>query len=324
MSLPSVWGRFLLRLVRELAPASAIELGTGFGLSTAYQAAAHGAERPRGGDELRRRGHDRDRRPRAGEAGARQRGPSWSAAGSSRRCRRASSGHGTIDYALVDHDHTEAGTMAAFDQLLPRLAPGAVVVFDDIGWTDEMRRAWAAVATRERRRRARSALRRLGVAVIEGREASGEAQLADRAQHPGCDGPTSRPDAAPGSPPGGLQPAPRGRDRDGSARGGARSAAPRGARMGRADRVAAHRDPVRDGHCGPARERTGRVAGRAARPGLAHLPLGEHPARLGRLPGPARRRARAALLPRARVPASGSRAPTRPGRSPRAAARGSW
>src|SRR5688572_21226429 len=40
MSIPSVWGRFLMRLVRELAPRSCLELGTGFGLSTAYQAAA--------------------------------------------------------------------------------------------------------------------------------------------------------------------------------------------------------------------------------------------------------------------------------------------
>ena len=166
MSLPSVWGRFLLRLVRELAPASAIELGTGFGQSTAYQAAAM---------ELNGRGEVtsfdvEDMIAIAGPGLARLGLDSRAelVGGRIERTLPASlERDGTIDYALVDHDHTEAGTMAAFDQLLPRLAPGAVVVFDDIGWTDEMRRAWAAVATRDRVA-STIGVRRLGIAVIEG------------------------------------------------------------------------------------------------------------------------------------------------------------
>ena len=39
-SMPRIWARFLMRLVGELAPRSCIELGTGFGISAMYQAAA--------------------------------------------------------------------------------------------------------------------------------------------------------------------------------------------------------------------------------------------------------------------------------------------
>jgi len=40
ISIPPEWGLFLMRLVRELAPRSCLELGTGFGISAAYQAAS--------------------------------------------------------------------------------------------------------------------------------------------------------------------------------------------------------------------------------------------------------------------------------------------
>ena len=39
-SIPSTWGAFLLRLIRQLSPSSCLELGAGLGLSAAYQAAA--------------------------------------------------------------------------------------------------------------------------------------------------------------------------------------------------------------------------------------------------------------------------------------------
>ena len=169
MSLPPVWGRFLTRLTRELAPASALELGTGFGLSTAYQAAAL---------ELNGRGHitsfDVEKmleiaRPGLAEIGLDARAE-LVAGDIEETMPPRLDGIAPIDYALIDHDHTAAGTMAAFDRLFPHLAPGAAVVFDDIGWTEEMRRAWAAVGTREGVART-IGLRRVGVAVIAGGDA---------------------------------------------------------------------------------------------------------------------------------------------------------
>jgi predicted O-methyltransferase YrrM len=165
MSLPPVWGRFLTRLVRQLAPECAVELGTGFGVSTAYQAAAL---------ELNGRGEITSFDVEKMLALA---GPGLDAVGLRQRVEIVEGDIsatlpprlaeiGTVDYALIDHDHTAAGTLEAFDALLPHLAPGAAVVFDDIEWTEDMRSAWAAVGGRERVATT-IGLRRVGVAAIE-------------------------------------------------------------------------------------------------------------------------------------------------------------
>ena len=163
MSLPPVLGRLLMRIVRELAPGSCLELGTGFGLSAAYQAAALDL-------------NDRGRLITLDVAGmiaiAR---PSLSSIGLAERVetvpgqieetlaatvRRAA----PIEYALLDADHTERGTLDGLDSIAPSLAPGAVVVLDDIAWTDEMRRAWRAARARPWVGSA-IALRRLGILI---------------------------------------------------------------------------------------------------------------------------------------------------------------
>lgn len=164
MSLPPFLGRFLLRLVRELAPRSCLELGTGFGISTAYQAAAL---------ELNGEG----RMLSLDVAGMTEIAePALARLGLSDRVEllpglledtlaTARERSAPIDYALLDADHTEEGTVAAFDAILPALSEGAVVVVDDIDWSPEMQAAWRAV----RGHRAVSAavdLRRLGIAVV--------------------------------------------------------------------------------------------------------------------------------------------------------------
>jgi predicted O-methyltransferase YrrM len=166
MSLPPALGRFLTRLVRELEPRSALELGTGFGVSSSYQAAAlelndagrlvsldveamsaiarPGIERLGLGDRVELVGG----RIEETLSGA---------------CERAA----PIDYALLDSDHTEHGTLNAFDAIVPHLAPGAVLVLDDINWTDGMRRAWGAIRGRPGIA-ATVSLHRLGIAVMSG------------------------------------------------------------------------------------------------------------------------------------------------------------
>jgi predicted O-methyltransferase YrrM len=171
MSLPPIFGRFLLRLVRELAPRSCLELGTGFGISTAYQAAAlelngagaivsldiegmiDHAEPTLSRLDL---GHRVELRP----------GPIEETLAAA-RARSA-----PIDYVLLDADHTEHGTVAAFDAILPDLSEGAVVVIDDINWTAEMRRAWRTIRGRERVA-ATLGLWRLGIATVAGEGGGG-------------------------------------------------------------------------------------------------------------------------------------------------------
>ncbi|HOE03587.1 MAG TPA: class I SAM-dependent methyltransferase [Bacteroidales bacterium] len=48
----------------------------------------------------------------------------------------------TVDYAFIDGHHDEKATLQYFETILPFLSESAVLVFDDISWSDGMRRAW--------------------------------------------------------------------------------------------------------------------------------------------------------------------------------------
>ena len=166
-SIAPVWGRFLMRTVRELAPRVCLELGAGFGISAAYQATAlelNGAgmltafelDHVRGAtaeDALSRLGLDQRVDLRLG--------PLSDSLGSVLQAR------GAIDYAFLDADHSEEATLAHFATLLPHLREGAIVVIDDINWSDGMRRAWKTIAGNERVSR-RLELRRVGIVVTAG------------------------------------------------------------------------------------------------------------------------------------------------------------
>lgn len=164
MSLPPTWGRLLMRLVRELAPGSCLELGTGFGISTAYQAAAL---------ELNMQGGivglDVERMTAIAADGlsALDLGHRVELRGGliEETLAAALELAAPVDFALLDADHTERGTLEAFDAIAPHLAPGAVVVLDDIRWTDGMRRAWRAVGRRARVS-ATIDLRRVGIVAV--------------------------------------------------------------------------------------------------------------------------------------------------------------
>ena len=166
MSLPPILGRLFLRIVRELEPRSCLELGTGFGISTSYQAAGLEIN-----GEGRVRSLDIDgmialARPGIAQLGLESR-VEFVGGEIERTLGTAVSTAGSIDFAFLDADHTEAATVAAFDAICPGFAPGAVVVLDDIHWTNGMRRAWAAIKQRDRVAEAIS-IRRLGFVVLNG------------------------------------------------------------------------------------------------------------------------------------------------------------
>ncbi|MGI8462546.1 MAG: O-methyltransferase [Solirubrobacterales bacterium] len=166
MSVPPVLGRFLMRLVRELAPSSSIEVGTGLGLSGAYQGAAL---------ELNERGrlitvdvveaHAVLAREGFGELGI---GRVEVRVGEPATVlETALADAAPVGYAFVDADHQEAPTLACFDAMLPHLGPGAVIVFDDVGFSiPEMARAWSTIAAHERVSAA-VPIGRLGVTVLK-------------------------------------------------------------------------------------------------------------------------------------------------------------
>jgi predicted O-methyltransferase YrrM len=167
MSIAPVWGRFLMRTVRELAPRSCLELGTGFGISAAYQAAAL---------ELNGTGAlttvERDEGlggvAEAGLARLGLEGRVELRLGQDDSLGSVLEPMGSVDYAFLDADHTAEGTLAHFATLLPHLREGAIVVIDDINWSDGMSRAWKSIAGNERVSW-KLELRRVGIIVVGSR-----------------------------------------------------------------------------------------------------------------------------------------------------------
>jgi hypothetical protein len=51
-----------------------------------------------------------------------------------------------VDYVFLDGHHERNATIAYFEQILPALEEGAIVVFDDISWSEGMRDAWSVVS----------------------------------------------------------------------------------------------------------------------------------------------------------------------------------
>jgi predicted O-methyltransferase YrrM len=144
-SVPALFGELMLRLVRELAPRSCLELGTGFGASALYVGAAlelNGAGRLVTLDrEERLRPVARRGFEQLGIAARVEQvtGEIDSTLG------RALEGAAPVEWALVDAEHTEEATVRHFQALRPGLAPDAVVLVDDINLSPGMRRAWGRI-----------------------------------------------------------------------------------------------------------------------------------------------------------------------------------
>ncbi len=165
-SIPSAWGAFLLRLIRELSPSSCLELGTGLGLSAAYQAAA--LELNGAGSLVTLEGAD------AWAAVAEQGLDELGLAGRARVERGSiddvlpplAAELAPIDYAFLDADHSEEATVKHYEIVEPHLASGGIVLLDDVTHSDDMRRAWESIGG-SRRASGRLELGRMGLVTIE-------------------------------------------------------------------------------------------------------------------------------------------------------------
>jgi predicted O-methyltransferase YrrM len=56
----------------------------------------------------------------------------------------------SIDFAFVDGNHQEEPTWEYYEELLKKVHPGAVVVFDDIHWSPGMERVWKRIVNDSR------------------------------------------------------------------------------------------------------------------------------------------------------------------------------
>lgn len=148
MSLAPSWCVLLMRLVRELAPRSALEVGTGFGISGSYQAAA-----------LELNGRGTLITLEGSEAWAESAVEGFSTLGLERvevrvgpiaeTLTEEAESHAPLDFVFIDAEHQEQATLAHFEAILPSLAEGAIVALDDVGWPG-VQRAHAAIGRHDR------------------------------------------------------------------------------------------------------------------------------------------------------------------------------
>lgn len=159
------WGLFLFRLVRELEPRISIELGTSLGISAAYQSSA--LELNQQGRLMTLEGDAKLAELSAehlAELGLKQ---ALVVPGLFEvTLDRVLEDNNPVDFSFLDAGKKYGDMNRALEKLKPYLAPGAVVVIDDIHWSEEMRASWYSVR-RDPAVRASIDLEAMGVLIID-------------------------------------------------------------------------------------------------------------------------------------------------------------
>lgn len=164
-SKPHFWALFLFKLVRELGPAVCLEMGTCLGISASFQAAA--LKLNQGGEIVTLEG---------AESLASRAQRNFQSLGLDNvsivigrfqdTLDKVLYEHKPIEYAFIDGHHDEKATIAYFEQIAPFLSDRATLVFDDISWSEGMRRAWETIEADERVRISVN-LRQVGICIID-------------------------------------------------------------------------------------------------------------------------------------------------------------
>lgn len=138
---PHRLGCLMFALVRELVPMRALELGTNLGIGAAYIGQ---------GLRLNGQGELHTIEGAASLAHLARTNMAWSGLHQVHIHQgrfdvvlpQLLAASGPFDLVFIDGHHDHDATLDYFDTIHPHLAPGAVVIFDDIGWSDGMSRAW--------------------------------------------------------------------------------------------------------------------------------------------------------------------------------------
>jgi len=138
------WLLLLFRIIRELRPRLCLELGTNLGISASYQAAAlkvndRGEIVTLEGEKnlvaLAEKNFERLGLDNVSAIVGRFHDTLGGALDEL----------GPVDLAFIDGHHDGDATMNYFDQIHPALSENAIVVFDDIFWSESMQRFWRAI-----------------------------------------------------------------------------------------------------------------------------------------------------------------------------------
>jgi hypothetical protein len=166
-SKPYFWSLLLFKLIRKFRPSFCLELGTCLGISASYQAAA-----------LKLNGMGKIVTLEGAESLASLAEGYFQSLGLDNvsvvlgkfqdTLDEVLNAYKSVDYAFIDGHHDEKATVAYFEQIVPFSSDGALLVFDDISWSDGMKRAWKTITSDERAKISVD-LRGLGVCIIDSR-----------------------------------------------------------------------------------------------------------------------------------------------------------
>lgn len=157
----------LFKLIREFKPLVCLELGTNLGISAAYQATA-----------LKLNGGGKIVTLEGAESLALLAKKNFQTLGLDDvvvvigrfqdTLDKVLDEHGMIDFVYIDGHHDEKETLAYFEKVFPFLSERAVIIFDDIGWSNGMKIAWKAIET-DKRVKISVDLSKFGVCLIDNR-----------------------------------------------------------------------------------------------------------------------------------------------------------
>lgn len=156
-----ILGRFYADMVRRLRPMNVVEFGTAFGVSGMYFTAA-----------LRQLGAGRLWTFEPNVSWARLAEKNLAAVGGDFVLTPGTFEEnidcipGPVDLALIDAVHTSEWVESQFDLVVERCRPGAVVLLDDIDFSDDMRRCWKKLARDPRGRGSVAVAGHLGVIEV--------------------------------------------------------------------------------------------------------------------------------------------------------------
>lgn len=144
-SKPPIWCLLLFKLIREFRPSGCLELGTCLGVSASYQASALKLNRAEG-SLITLEGSEPLAKLAKGNLQTLDLDNVTVVVGRFQdTLDEILKGDTTIDYAFVDGHHDENATLDYFERIFPFLSDDAVLVFDDISWSEGMKRAWRTI-----------------------------------------------------------------------------------------------------------------------------------------------------------------------------------
>lgn len=138
---PKRYAHLLYRLARHYQPQTILELGTSLGVTTAYLASANLAASVRtieGSQSIAAIAGENF--AKLGLENIRQQVGNFDNVLPSLLAEME-----TLDLVYIDGNHRYEPTVAYFQQVLPLLHNESILVFDDIHWSAEMEKAWAAI-----------------------------------------------------------------------------------------------------------------------------------------------------------------------------------